>query len=469
MLGLNLAHTTRQAADHVYPDRDQEYRPLLPDLGNIDEVEVAVLRPLLRTFFNQLWAWQGGRGSAPYKAIAEDCLVGTWSFIDRASLPSCARMLQDPASMTYLEVRDWFKSLFRKPRDFQFTKVTKSDGSVVKIYTSPCQRRHPDSRLTWMPEALLFARKVEEQRAQTTRKVEQWKRLPVARTVGIYHVFTDTQLALIAQYSNRETDLVELADLVQQLDNFGGAHIPDGANPAPNAHMPDDLLTAPISSFFDKLWPHDAFFNTDAADHAQYALSTLLNWVMTGTQLRHTHSNTWLAGPAGARWAVAVLFHLIRALTHLDRRLEVPDGISCSFNPDAHKTNWHIVRATSTRLRAELESSRDILRETFADRSNVWRTQVVSLYEEGHKHSGPWLFGGVPLVRAATYAVPQDETDLHACYQAVKQQLSGAEDELARGVAESDSESAECIDIPEEELSSSDSDSAGQEGEFTSH
>ncbi|KAG9079278.1 hypothetical protein FRC06_007849, partial [Ceratobasidium sp. 370] len=155
-------------------------------------------------------------------------------------------IFQDPSSMCSLEVRDWFQTISRNPNQFQFAKVTRHDGTVIKVYSMPCLRRHPDSRLVWTPEAILFARNVEEEKARITGVTEKWKHLPVARTLGVYQPFTEAQKALISRYSTPKTDLNALVDIAEQLETFSGAHVNEMHPLQPNPHMPQDLRTASL-------------------------------------------------------------------------------------------------------------------------------------------------------------------------------------------------------------------------------
>ncbi|KAG8727854.1 hypothetical protein FRC10_005568, partial [Ceratobasidium sp. 414] len=234
--------------------------------------------------------------------------------------------------MVSMELREWYKGILCDPMNFQFAKVTKANGVILKTYSSTCTRRHPASRLAWPPEAIMFARKMEEAQAKGSSAVESWKRLPVARTIGIYQPFTDAQKKIIDVYSSAEHDLNGLVDLAQQLECLGAAHITDTEHSATNPHLPADLETADISQIFDRLWPHESFFDMNCNSHPDHALSTLINWLMTTAQLRHLPSNTWLAGPGGSRWVIAILLHLVRALTSLDNRSSVPDTIVQLFS-----------------------------------------------------------------------------------------------------------------------------------------
>ncbi|KAG9082649.1 hypothetical protein FRC06_004908, partial [Ceratobasidium sp. 370] len=224
-LGLYLQHRAHDAVPQVYPDRSNDYKPMLPDVGNVDTTEVPILRKLLRRYLNQLWAWQGGRGAAPYTAIAQDCLQGSWEYLDRNCLPVSVSRLQDPDAMVGLEVREWYKKIHgdSKPAVY-FAKVTKADGSVLCHYTGPCLRRHPKSRLEWSANAIMFARRVEQRQSEVAPRCEMWRNLPVARSFGTFVPFTDKQRRTLRDYSNEEHDLDGLADLCTEQENLGAAH-----------------------------------------------------------------------------------------------------------------------------------------------------------------------------------------------------------------------------------------------------
>ncbi|KAG9097603.1 hypothetical protein FS749_005934 [Ceratobasidium sp. UAMH 11750] len=459
-LGLDFTQKPSNATEQVYPDRMLDYRPVLPELGLIEEVELKLLQKLLRVYFNQLWSWQGGCGSAPYTAIARDCEMGLWSFIDHQRMPPTVRILRDPACMVTLEARGWYKAIFNNPLEFQFAKVTRTDGQVLKTYSSTCTHRHPTSRIVWPPESVLFAWKVEGQQAQGSTKALSWKQLPVARTVGIYEPFTKVQLQMIDKYSSAEHDLNALVALQQSLEDLGAAHVSDMKQSAANAHLPNDLHTANISTLFDRIWPNRAFFDLCSEAHPQYALSTLVNWFMTGSHLRHHASDTWLAGPGGSRSIIAILFHIVRALTNLDRKSSVPQNIAQVFSPEAHKSNWILVRNAIQRLRSEWSSSSDTLGTTFDDRATAWKMQVAAVYEADGIPLPRTLVGGVPIIHADSYAVPLDDADLHSCYQALNQP---SDEILPWGQISQRSKSPEEIIIPD--FGSSDSGSNADDPE----
>ncbi|KAG8682900.1 hypothetical protein FRC08_014656 [Ceratobasidium sp. 394] len=426
-LGLYDQRRANNLEPEVYPDRTNDYMPMLPEVGDLNTAEISLLRRLLRTYFNQLWIWQGGRGAAPYTAIAEDCLQGRWSYLDRSCLPASVSRLQDPSAMVSLEAREWYKRIQGdvKPA-FYFAKITKKDGSVLCHYTGGCFRRHPKSRLEWSANSILVARKVEEQRSTHGLQSAAWSDLPVARTFGTFVPFTDMQKRLLRDYSTPEHDLLGLADLCAELETLGVAHQTDCAEHGPNAHAPPDLWHANLSDIFDKVWPNSSLFNPRHDSHPQYAMTTLIHWIKTNLQMRHSKSGTWLGGPAGARWNIVLLFHMVRAFTHLDKKRAVPSEIARCFSAEAHEQHWHMANATIGWLRGELESTRDKLRETCNDRANAWSAQVKTVYLAQHSFARGAVVSGVPLIRAETYAVPVDDAALHSCYEHIIQTAPGA-------------------------------------------
>ncbi|KAG8729371.1 hypothetical protein FRC10_003967, partial [Ceratobasidium sp. 414] len=148
---------------------------------------------------------------------------------------------------------------------------------------------------------------------------------------------------------------------------------------------------------------------------------TLIHWIKTNLRMRHLKSGTWLGGPAGVRWIIALFFHLVCALTHLDKKRGVPSEIARHFSTEAHEQHWHMVKTTIKWLRAELQPMCDRLRETYNDRAEAWKEQVKCVYLAEHPFPSGAMVRGVPLVRAETYAVPIDEAALHSCYQYVLQ------------------------------------------------
>ncbi|KAG8715484.1 hypothetical protein FRC08_010535 [Ceratobasidium sp. 394] len=422
ILGLYNALRANKTQLEVYPDRNNDYKPVLPDVGDVDTADVLSLRRLLRTYFNQLWIWHGGRGAAPYTAIAMDCLQGKWSYLDQRCLPASVSRLQDPTAMVSLEVREWYKKIQGGSKPvFYFSKVTKADGSVLCYYTGPCARRHPKSRLEWSASSIVLASQVEEHRLKAGLRSETWADLPVARTFGTFVPFTDKQRKMLRDYSSEKHDLHRLAELCAEQENLGVAHRTDCVDPAPNAHAPLDLWSARLEDLFDRIWPNSLLFNVQHDLHPQYAMVTLIHWIKTNVQMRHLQSGSWLGGPAGARWMVALLFHLVRALTHLDKKRSVPAEIARCFAAEAHEQHWRMLIATINWLRGDLELTCKRLRETYRDRAEAWNEQVKCVYLAAHSFSQGTVLCGAPLVCAETYAVPLDDAALHSCYQHVLQ------------------------------------------------
>ncbi|KAG8730760.1 hypothetical protein FRC10_002370 [Ceratobasidium sp. 414] len=324
--------------------------------------------------------------------------------------------------MVGLEVREWYKKIQggSDPRVY-FAKVTKADGSVLCHYTGPCLRRHPKSRLEWSANAILFARKVEERQSAVVPRCEAWGNLPVARSFGTFVPFTDQQKKTMRDYSSDEHDLHGLADLCAEQENLGAAHQTDSTDAARNAHVPPDLWNGSLDDLFDRVWPNTLLFNIRDDSHPEYAMITLVHWIKTNMRMHHLKSGTWLGGPAGARWIVALLFHLVRALTHLDKKRAVPPEIARYYSAEAHEQHWHMVNVTIKWLRAEMESTCDRLRETYCDRAEAWKEQVKCVYLAEHPFPHGAVVRGVPLARAETYAVPVDDAALHSCYQHVLQ------------------------------------------------
>ncbi|KAG9085746.1 hypothetical protein FS749_004137 [Ceratobasidium sp. UAMH 11750] len=203
-----------------------------------------------------------------------------------------------------------------------------------------------------------------------------------------------------------------------------------------------------IGDIFDRLWPHIVFFDILHQGHPQYAMATLINWLKTDRRMYHADSNTWLGGPAGCQWIVVILFHIVRALTNLDRKSRVPHEIAKHYSAESHKMHWHSVRSAIIWLNAELRASCETLRNTFSDRADVWKAHVLAAYHGGAASRAGAVVDSVPLVRGETFAVPSDDADLHACYEAVQQMMSNGGLAGQQQIA-SPEDSHENITIPE--------------------
>ncbi|KAG9126224.1 hypothetical protein FRC07_004379 [Ceratobasidium sp. 392] len=365
--------------------------------------------------------WQGGHGPAPYSAISQDCQSGIYQFIERQQLPDrCS--FQDPSRMLAGELQAWYQHIEQgqqgnivPERIFQFARVMTSDNRTAALYTGLCVHRHPGSRLEWTADQVLYAQKVESTANQSISAIS-WLGLPVARVLQTYQPFTRRQRESIKEFSSVEHDIESLADLVERLDQLGASHDSDHSQSLPNLHLPGNFHITDMNVLFEREWPHDSFWQESHDDHPQYATTTLLYWLKSCLSFKHLASNTWLGGPGGARWLVALLFHLVRALTLVDRRKDIPRQISNVFSDSLQQRHWHMINTAIVWLKSELLTTCDALRTTFDVRAQAWKEQVKHVIES-HRiiHPGT-LVAGVPIVRAKHNALPIEDSDLHACY-----------------------------------------------------
>ncbi|KAG8732896.1 hypothetical protein FRC10_000540 [Ceratobasidium sp. 414] len=392
--------------------------------------------------------WQGGHGVAPYKLIAEDCLTGRWTFVERQRVPEAITLLQDPSRMLAAELAMWYRYIERgqtgelSPANiFQFALLTKADRSTVAQYSTVCNQRHPRSRLEWDGDQLLYARKMEAL-TDTGLPASSWNGLPVARLVQTYEPFTRRQRQLMTEFSTPDHNIDALVDLVEQIERLAPAH--------------GDLHTADIDTLLQRLWPHISFFDEDHDDHPQYATTTLVYWLKTSLVFKHPTSNTWLGGPGGSRWVVALVFHLVKAMTLIDRRTDAPDNLPAIFSESLQQRHWRSMKATIHWLTSEWQTTCSTLRVTFDARSRAWKEQVRFLMEsDGILRSGI-LVAGAPIVRSAHYALPIELTDLHECYKAITEDSPDSTEPAStrdtpqpRERRSPESPSAEFIHIPE--------------------
>ncbi|KAG8720862.1 hypothetical protein FRC08_017743 [Ceratobasidium sp. 394] len=461
-IGASMSKTPENARPQVYLDRAKDYRPCLPALDSLPHRKVELLKDLLRMYFNQLWKWQGGHGAAPYKLITEDCLTGHWTFVERQRIPENVTMLQDPSRMLAAELTMWYEYIERgQTRDlppanvFQFALLTKADNSTIAHYSTLCNQRHPRSRLEWDGEQVLFARKMESS-ADAGSNTSSWNGLPVARLVQTYEPFTRRQRQQMTEFSTSEYNSDALVDLVEQIERLGPAHENDRTHADINPHLPRDLNAVDIDTLFQRIWPPISFFDETHDDHPQYAAITLLYWLKSSSALKHMPSNTWVGGPAGCRWIVVLLFHLVKAMTQIDRRIDAPDNLPAIFSEGLQQRHWHHIKAMLEWLNTEWQATCSTLRASFDARSQAWKEQVKSIMESDKILRPSILVAGAPVVRAAHYALPIELADLHECYKAItgdsQETAKQASTPTARQLRERclrESPSAECITLPE--------------------
>ncbi|KAG9091848.1 hypothetical protein FRC06_000352, partial [Ceratobasidium sp. 370] len=290
-------------------------------------------------------------------------------------------MLQDPSRMLAAELTMWYEYIERgqtgdlSPANvFQFALLTKADHSTIARYSTLCNQCHPRSRLEWDGEQLLYARKVEAS-VDVGSNTSSWNGLPVARLVQTYEPFTRRQRQQMTEFSTSECNLDALVDLVEQIERLGPAHENDHIHRTINPHLPGDLNTVDIDILFQRIWPHLSFFDQDHDDHPQYATITLLYWLKTSSSLKHLPSNTWVGGPGGCRWLVALIFHLVKALTLIDRRTDAPEDLPAIFSEGLQQRHWHYMKAILEWLTSEWQATCSTLRATFHARSQAWKEQ----------------------------------------------------------------------------------------------
>ncbi|KAG9077943.1 hypothetical protein FRC06_008625, partial [Ceratobasidium sp. 370] len=246
-----------------------------------------------------------------------------------------------------------------------------------------------------------------------------WNGLPVARLVQTYEPFTRRQRQLMTEFSTPDHNIDALVDLVEQIERLAPAHENDRTHSTLNHHLQGAMNTADIDTLLQRLWPHISFFDEDHDDHPQYTTTTLIYWLKTSLAFKHPQSDTWLGGPGGSRWIVVLAFHLVRAMTLIDRRTDAPDNLPAIFSESLQQRHWRSMKAIIHWLTSEWQTTCSTLRATFDARSRAWKEQVRFLMEsDGILRSGI-LVAGAPIVRSAHYALPIELTDLHECYKAI--------------------------------------------------
>ncbi|KAG9083151.1 hypothetical protein FS749_006260 [Ceratobasidium sp. UAMH 11750] len=277
----------------------------------------------------------------------------------------------------------------------------------------------------------------------------------------------------MTEFSTPEYNLDALVDLVEQIERLGPAHENDRTNATINPHLPGDLNAADIDTLFQRIWPHMSFFNETHDDHPQYASITLLYWLKSSSAFKHLPNNTWVGGPAGCRWIVVLIFHLVKAMTLIDRRTDAPDNLPAIFSQGLQQRHWHYIKAMLEWLNSEWQSTCSTLRVSFDAHSRAWKDQVKFIMESQKILRHGVLVAGAPVIRAAHYALPIELADLHECYKAIAENSQETAEQASAPPAAQPRErrsrgspSAECITLPElgSDISRSHSSSLGEPG-----
>ncbi|KAG8790933.1 hypothetical protein FRC12_010622 [Ceratobasidium sp. 428] len=218
---------------------------------------------------------------------------------------------------------------------FQFSTVTKHDGTVIEEYDLFCTRRHPSATLTWSPQAIVYSRHVEESHAAGPSHTI-WQGLPVARMIGCHSAFTETECALLSGPLTNQMDLAGLASLACEVEALGPSHVADSSRGSNSAHLPSNQAESNLSVLLNNVWPPVAVFDAEAEDHLKFSFTTLVHWLKSTTLFRHAESGTLVVGPSGVPWAIALLFVLTRAMVLLDQREDVPLAVQAAFTVESH-------------------------------------------------------------------------------------------------------------------------------------
>ncbi|KAF8595325.1 hypothetical protein BDV93DRAFT_515073 [Ceratobasidium sp. AG-I] len=419
-LGASLSRSPDAAQPTVFPDKYNDSRPVMPEVVNILKITKGVLTTWIRDFLNSLWQWQGAPNGVPWKRICADT---GYTFAEAHRLPVDLAAIPNHSSMDIDACRVWYNHLrLSGPQRFQFRRVETDSGGLVASYDSLCLERHPRSPLEWEAGAKVYARHVDRQRNPATN-ARAWKGLPTARFEGLYIAIDETNMGHLLSLDKPNISLSNLGVQINKYEQHGPAHMEDTALPVDtiNAHFPANFSDTVFENTVANRWAHAAFFDEDHEEHDAYALATLTHWIKHSTKFRHIPSGTWLGGPDGLRWVLAVLACLVTSLSCVDRRIQVPVDIQAVHSESFQTRAWNQITALTNWLDRSIQNSVDTLTQTLPQRQDAWKEAVLSEYQ--HRSNNPHYSGSGhsnPKGRS-TNGVPSSFDELHAYAQMLMQ------------------------------------------------
>ncbi|KAG8698797.1 hypothetical protein FRC08_005695 [Ceratobasidium sp. 394] len=470
------------AVKAVYPDPNGTSRPMIPQVDDVKSLPRTTLREWLRVYLNYLWRWLGGKGSVPWKKL-KGALRGL--YLDPSRLPAGITTLLDPHRMNrdqlealYLHILAGQLGKLRESHIIQFRRVDVSGTETPLTYESFCRDQPACSKVKYAPEEKLYALRVAKGLDEPSAKSD-WDGLPLARLYSLYEPFDESTKSKLVQICPGDLPFARILELIDEMETLGPIHTVDqSSSEILNAHFPEDLANTDIRSLIgSKLLP-PALFDASDPDHDAIALPTLIVWLRSPNRFIHSPSGTLRGGPRGVRFVVAVTARILATLLIAEHPTELTVEMRRVINPSILEQLSLQLHRLCSWLVDQLVQTNAILLRTFPQRSQAWKHAVVSAYLKNS------LFNptdSTPVALNVTSGVPLDLAELRACYDALMESdpdytLGSANDidpvpprqpALRPRVVQphvvhpfdssDDSDSKEYIEIPEEDLQSTDS------------
>ncbi|KAG8683465.1 hypothetical protein FRC11_013536, partial [Ceratobasidium sp. 423] len=285
-------------------------------------------------------------------------------------------------------------------------------------YVDPILSRPPQCRLTWTAQEKTYALKVATAARDSLQK-PTWSGLPPARLEHVYEPFSASLKTQMSNACQAEYKGAAITSLVFAIERYGPVHTRDASVDEPlNGYISEDTSDKSIEHLLLQEELRPAALLEDDPLHTELSLMSFICYAKTTVRLRHPLSQTWRAGPYGVRWLVAIyiffgcafsLFELCRDELSTDTILALE---SCNFR----RLKAALISFGDWLLKS-LQDSITVLKQTFEERAQAWRTATVSAHLA---HPDDNI--GNESVRLDTHGIPRSRATLRACYNALQNQ-----------------------------------------------
>ncbi|KAG9123280.1 hypothetical protein FRC07_015150 [Ceratobasidium sp. 392] len=262
-------------------------------------------------FVKEQLVWQGGSLPVPWERLEEDGLTQRFFLVEKSRLPTGVECLRNPDKWNQNETNLWTTALRNPdiPLGSRFQFLQPRPGMVER---GTRMLMHPDSRLVYPPESLLYMRRLAAEKAAYESK---WEGLPFAPK-NLYKPLTEKQLAEAKAAAIGHKQLADLLNYLSDYETYGPyqATRSDWAKAAKacNYLKPEaPSLTAGMEHIVRSLDGNGLqlrWLSFSSAGHKQ-DLDACLNLVKSHI-FCHSRTGTYMAGPYGFKWIVLLLVHL---------------------------------------------------------------------------------------------------------------------------------------------------------------
>ncbi|KAG8715759.1 hypothetical protein FRC09_016331 [Ceratobasidium sp. 395] len=302
--GQNSIGSVSTAQKAIHPNASGSLCPLLPLVDNISKISRTTLRAWIRTFFNYLWRWQGGKGLVPWKKLQSDT---AHEYIEQSQMPPGINIMKDPHDTGRKTLITWYKHIvagqLNKLEDskvFQFSHVNPEPALPPIFYSSLLKVQAVNSELQYAPEEKLYALKVARGHTEQP-STANWHGLPLAQTMDFFEPFNEATLKALRDISTEQNRLDILLVLLEDMEKRSPVHTtmvahPQGLHPL----FPANLVSTDMIALLNRSLLPPEVFDSSLPDHDLYALATLTSAMRSpNNPFWHAPSSTWRGGPQG--------------------------------------------------------------------------------------------------------------------------------------------------------------------------